>query len=262
MPPDPRRFGMSEPKPFDNLGYQFENPDLLREALTHASSSSSRGDSNERQEFLGDAVLGFVVCEYLFHTYPRLAEGELTKIKSAVVSRRTCAKVSRRADFAKMLTLGKGMTHGVGLPNSIAAAVFESLIAAIYLDGGMAPARVFILHHLTSEIQEAEASSHQRNFKSVLQHFAQKHLAHTPHYHLIDERGPDHVKEFCICAGFGDKRFDAAWAASKKEAEQQAALQAMVALGIAHMTDRGEIEIYPEEEHEHRAAAFIGQTDA
>jgi len=115
------------------LDYRFNDGALLREALTHASSAGSRLQSNERMEFLGDAILGFVVCDYLYNHYTDLLEGELTKIKSTVVSRRTCAKVSERIQLTEMLNLGKGMEGRQHVPHSVAAAVFESVVAAIAL---------------------------------------------------------------------------------------------------------------------------------
>ena len=113
------------------LGYRFRDEKILTEALTHASSADHRKESNERMEFLGDAILGFVVCEYLFKTYPDLLEGELTKIKSAVVSGKICAKISRDIDLVSMLSLGKGMSGRPVLPPSVTAAVLESIIAAL-----------------------------------------------------------------------------------------------------------------------------------
>lgn len=225
----------------EKLGYRFKDPALLDEALTHASSADHRLRSNERMEFLGDSVLGYVVCDYLFRTFPELLEGELTKIKSAVVSRRVCAKISKQLALAEMLTLGKGMSARKDLPSSIAAAVFESVIAAIYLDGGVRPAKRFILKHVKPFIHEAAESTHHRNFKSVLQQFAQKVLPENPVYHLLDEKGPDHAKCFHVSVELDGRQHDPAWANSKKEAEQQAAYNALVALGIAETLDDGEI---------------------
>ena len=215
------------------LGYTFQNKSLLDEALTHASSAGSRLESNERMEFLGDAILGCVVCEYLYHAFPDLLEGDMTKIKSAVVSRRVCVKISKAIDLSGMLNLGKGMSGRPGLPSSVAAAVLESIIAAIYLDGGMDPARDFILRQLKPYIHEAEASAHQQNFKSVLQQIAQKHLPTNPTYVLLDAKGPDHAKAFEVCVQMNGRHFGSAWANSKKEAEQHAALQALVELELA-----------------------------
>lgn len=225
------------------LGYEFTDESLLNEALTHASSAGDRLQSNERMEFLGDAILGFVVCEYLYNHFPELLEGELTKIKSSVVSRRVCAQVSHEINLAGMLNLGKGMAQRDDLPHSIAAAVLESIIAAIYLDGGMEPVRQFILQHMTPHIDEAAASTHQHNFKSVLQQYAQKALPHNPAYLLLDEKGPDHAKAFQVCVDIGGRRFAPTWANSKKEAEQKAALEALKELGLAAIDADGRVDL-------------------
>lgn len=214
------------------LGYEFQNASLLNEALTHASIAGHRLESNERMEFLGDAILGAVVSDYLFRNYPTCLEGDLTKIKSAVVSRKSCARVSEALELQTMLSLGKGMAGREVLPSSIAAAVFESIIAAIYLDGGMEPAGEFILRHMTPIIQETAASAHQQNYKSLLQHHAQKSLPGNPIYVVLDEKGPDHSKCFEVCVEVSGRRFESAWAASKKEAEQKAAQLALRDLGV------------------------------
>lgn len=223
------------------LGYRFQNPALLTEALTHASSAGHRLQSNERLEFLGDAVLGFVVCEYLYNNFPEMLEGDLTKIKSAVVSRRICAKISKDINLADMLNLGKGMSGRPGLPSSVAAAVFESVVAAIYLDGGMEPARTFILEQMKPYIHDAGESAHQSNFKSVLQQYAQKHLPCNPCYILLDEKGPDHAKCFEVCVEIDGRRFSSAWANSKKEAEQKAALLALSELELCDIDENDRV---------------------
>jgi len=225
------------------LGYLFRDADLLREALTHASSADHRLKSNERLEFLGDAILGYVVCEELYRTYPGLLEGDLTKIKSAVVSRRVCAKVTRSIRLEELLNLGKGMSSRPGLPPSVAAAVFESIIAAIYLDGGMDPARDFIVRHLRPYIEAAANSEHQQNFKSVLQQLAQRCLEHPVTYVLLDAKGPDHAKAFEVCVEINGRRFAPAWANNKKQAEQAAALAALRGLGLAVDRDGGEAHL-------------------
>ncbi len=223
------------------LGYTFKDKHLLQEALTHASSAGHRLESNERMEFLGDAILNYAVCEYLFRNYPEMLEGDMTKIKSAVVSRKVCAKVSHTIDLSSMLNLGKGISNHATLPGSIAAAVLESMIAAIYLDGGIRPARRFILKHMKPFIEEAAASSHQHNFKSVLQQFAQKYLPNNPAYVYLDEKGPDHSKCFEVCVELNDRQYPSAWANSKKDAEQQAALHALCGLGLATIGPDGHI---------------------
>jgi len=225
------------------LGYRFKDAAILTEALTHASFAGDRLQSNERMEFLGDAILGFVVCEYLFSTYPDLLEGDLTKIKSAVVSRRVCAEISESNNMAEMLSLGKGMAGRPDLPSSVAAAVLESLIAAIYLDGGIDEARKFILRFTKPFIDEAADSTHQQNFKSVLQQYAQKHLPTNPTYVLMDEKGPDHCKCFEVCVEVEGRRSSPAWANSKKQAEQDAALNALKELGLATVHEDGRITL-------------------
>ena len=134
----------------DVLGYTFNDPQHLDNALIHASGADNRLESNERLEFLGDAILGLVVCDLLFHRFPDFLEGELTRIKSVVVSRRTCAEISQRLGLDRFVHLGKGMTVQATVPSSVMADLFESLIAAIYLDGGLDPARAFILQHVDS----------------------------------------------------------------------------------------------------------------
>jgi len=229
------------------LGYTFNNPDLLESALTHASVAGTRLDSNERMEFLGDAILGFVVCEHIYHAYPELLEGELTKIKSAVVSRHTCAKISRKLELCSLLTLGKGMHSRQALPKSISAAVLESVIAAIYADGGLEPTKEFILRVTGPFIEEAAGSSHQQNFKSVLQQFAQRHLPRNPCYTMLDEKGPDHAKSFEVCVDIDGRRFPSSWAASKKEAEQVAARHALIELGVLQRKADGKLHVVDDE---------------
>lgn len=226
---------------FEAIGYRFKDDKVLCEAMTHASSAGHRLESNERLEFLGDAILGYVVSEYLFEAFPQWLEGDLTKIKSAVVSRRACATVSKKLGLIKLLTLGKGMSNRPSVPASVQAAVLESIIAAIYLDGGMRPAKRFILRHMKPLIEVAAASSHQENFKSVLQQYAQRNLPCNPSYMLLDEKGPDHSKAFEVCVEIDGRRFSSAWANSKKEAEQNAALIALQELEVASQDEDGHI---------------------
>jgi ribonuclease-3 len=208
------------------IGYRFHNPNFLLEALTHASSANHRLASNERLEFLGDAILGAVVCELLFRNYPDCQEGELTRIKSIVVSRRTCAKLSQALGLDEFLLMGKGMGSHDQPPPSVMADVFESLIGAIFLDGGMEAARQFIVRQI-----EAAAEGHGGiNYKSSLQQIAQRDFGETPTYLLLDEKGPDHSKCFKITALIGRQRYAPAWGRNKKEAEQRAAMNALCQL--------------------------------
>jgi len=209
------------------IGYRFKNKDLLVAALTHASGAEHRLTSNERLEFLGDAILGAVVCELLYHRYPEYLEGDLTKLKSIVVSRQTCAKVSDALGMEKFLILGKGMTTHPSVPPSLLADVIEALIAAIYLDGGDAPARRFIEKFIGPEVALAAEGELGSNYKSLLQQLAQREYGTTPSYQLLDEKGPDHSKCFKIAAQIGNSRYQPAWGRNKKEAEQRAARNAL-----------------------------------
>jgi ribonuclease III len=211
----------------DVLGYTFRNPAFLRSALTHASGADHRLASNERLEFLGDAILGAIVCELLYLKYPEYLEGELTRVKSVVVSRRTCAKISARLGFDEFLILGKGMGSQDQTPSSVLADVFESLVGAIYLDGGMEAAKRFIVKHIEAEIDETVEGHMGTNHKSNLQQVAQRQFGETPTYLLLDEKGPDHSKCFKIAASIGKHRYPPAWGRNKKDAEQRAALNAL-----------------------------------
>jgi ribonuclease-3 len=209
------------------IGYQFRQPDLLRGALTHASGANTRLNSNERLEFLGDAVLGLVTCEQLFQRFPDYQEGDLTKIKSVVVSRRTCARISRQLNLGDYLFMGKGMHAHTVVPASLLADVYESLVAAIYLDGGLEVAREFILKYLAPEIEQVAEGAYGGNFKSVLQQKAQSKFGSTPQYVVLDEKGPDHSKCFKVAAQIGRHTYVGAWGRNKKEAEQKAAMNAL-----------------------------------
>src|SRR3954463_14501762 len=229
--PDPRGRDRAGGDPLqlceEVLGYRFKDPMYLREALTHASGANHRLVSNERLEFLGDSILGAIVCELLFRKYPEYLEGDLTRIKSVVVSRQICAKISRKLGFDEFLVLGKGMGSQDETPPSVLADVFESLIGAIYLDGGMEAAKRFIVHHIEAEIDLAVGGHGGVNYKSNLQQVSQRQFGETPTYMLLDEKGPDHSKCFKISAQIGRQRYAPAWGRNKKDAEQRAAMNAL-----------------------------------
>lgn len=212
------------------LGYTFRNQLLLVNCLTHASGARHRLESNERLEFLGDSILGMIVCEMLYRKFPEYTEGELTRIKSILVSRSTCAKLSLQMGCERFLFVGKGLRTSERVPESVVAAALESLIAGIYLDGGLEPARIFVERLMEPEIDLATELEHGRNFKSLLQQYAQKCLGETPIYKLLDERGPDHSKWFKVTASIGSMLYIPAWGANKKEAEQRAAHNALYEL--------------------------------
>ena len=209
------------------LGYHFKSLRNLEQGLTHSSIARTRLDSNERMEFLGDAIMGAVVCEHLYLTYPDLEEGEMTRIKSAVVSRHTCAKVAQHLMLGRYILLGKGLSARDHIPGSILAGVYESVIASIFLDGGFDAAKEFLVSTLADEVARTAKSAHAENYKSMLQQMAQKLLGHTPIYRTVDEKGPDHSKCFQIAASVGQRKFPGAWGPSKKEAEQNAAKRAI-----------------------------------
>lgn len=225
------------------LGHEFRDPSLLDLALRHASISDSRLDSNERLEFLGDAVLGMIVCERIFRRFPNYLEGEMTKIKSLAVSRRVCAKIAIELGLDKLIVVGKGMLTQSRLPPSLAAAVLESVIAAVYLDGGMDSVRAFLEPLLDPLLDEAVRSGHQHNFKSVLQQHAQRTLGSSPNYRILDEKGPDHAKAFQIAVELDGTRYEPCWGQSKKLAEQHAALNALTEMGLIEENDNGQARL-------------------
>ena len=212
------------------IEYQFQDESLLLSALTHASGASHRLASNERLEFLGDAVLGLTVCQWLYEEYPEYNEGDLTKIKSAVVSRRSCGKVACTLGLDRCLIVGRGVTRNRSFPRSLVSDVFESVVAAIYLDGGTEVVRQRLKKWLEDEVRSAVESQGAGNYKSSLQQYAQRELSSTPVYRLIRESGPDHRKSFLIAAVIGERQFTAAWGSNKKDAEQRAASNALAEL--------------------------------
>ncbi len=214
------------------LQYTFNSSALLKESLTHASIAETRLHSNERMEFLGDAVLDLIVCEALYKKFPEFLEGDLTKIKSAVVSRRTCAEVSKETGLIDLLIIGKGISSREHMPSSLAAAVYESIVAAIYLDGGFDKVKEYVLRTMTPKIESIASNTHQQNYKAVLQQHAQQAMGATPQYELLDEKGPDHSKCFEVCVCVDGRRFTSAWGPNKKMAEQKAALLALEELGV------------------------------
>ena len=212
------------------IGYRFRDQSLLLSALTHASGAVRRLESNERLEFLGDAVLGLTVCQWLFEEYPEYDEGDLTKIKSSVVSRRSCARVACRLQLDQCLIVGRGVTRSRSFPKSLVSDVFEAIVAALYLDGGPEVVRDRLKNWLAEEVGHAVETQGSSNFKSALQQFAQRELSDTPVYRLVRESGPDHRKSFLMAAAIGDRTFSPAWGTNKKDAEQRSAANALAEL--------------------------------
>lgn len=212
------------------LSYTFSDLALLVRCLTHASASRTRLDSNERLEFLGDAILGAVVCEMLYELFPESSEGELTRIKSVVVSRSTCARIVQEMHLQQYLILGKGIVTHAQIPTSILATAFEALIGGIYLDGGHEASRDFIRRVIIADVSAAADSAIGVNYKSLFQQRTQRTFGETPLYQVLEERGPDHSKCFKVGAIVGSRQFPPAWGSSKKVAEQRAAHNALADL--------------------------------
>ncbi len=209
------------------LEYEFREPSLLVAALTHASGAQHRLASNERLEFLGDAILGFIVCETLYRIFPDSLEGDLTRIKSVVVSRETCSRISDQLQLIDFLIVGKGLSVNKPVPTSVLSDLFESLVAAIYLDGGLEPVRILVARFIEPEIVKVASGEQGLNHKSLLQQLAQRDFGVTPTYEVIEETGPDHSKSFHVSAQIGGRSYSPAWGRNKKEAEQRAALNAL-----------------------------------
>ncbi|MHC4175349.1 MAG: ribonuclease III [Planctomycetota bacterium] len=224
------------------IGYEFSDKKLLAKAFTHSSAVDNRVLSNERLEFLGDSVLAVVICQTLFERFPSYLEGDLTKIKSMIVSRGTCAKVSKQLGLQKFLKVGKGMVSSRALSGSLAAGVIETAIGAIYIDGGFEAAHSFVLRVFGSLIDRADAQQAQGNYKSLLQQHAQEKFNVTPVYMLLDEKGPDHNKCFELGVVVDNQHFTSAWGTNKKEAEQKAAFNALVELDVLEKPDEEDDE--------------------
>ncbi|MAM31752.1 MAG: ribonuclease III [Actinomycetota bacterium] len=209
----------------ERLGYHFVEPGLLVHALTHRSWCAEHpGDeSNERLEFLGDAVLGVVVTDHLFSAFPDLPEGQLAKARAAVVSSTTLAEVGRELGVGLDLRLGKGEDASGGREKaSILADAVEAVLGAMYLDGGVEPVRRLVLEQLSERIDQAAERPGDKDYKTRLQEVA-AHDGFTPPVYALTESGPDHHKRFHATVAVGGERLGAGTGTSKKEAEQKAA---------------------------------------
>jgi ribonuclease III len=215
-----------------NIQYTFLHPELLREAVTHKSYLNEVRDpeekDNERLEFLGDSVLDLAVSENLSAAYPASPEGELSKMKSRIVSERALARVSRKLELGRFLILGKGeeMTGGREKPSLLADAL-EAVIAAIYRDGGFEPARKFILEAFSEEFESLALGKGGVDYKTELQEYCQREYDTLPRYQVLSESGPDHAKIFEVQINILSEKAGIGTGRSKKEAEQQAAKKAL-----------------------------------
>jgi ribonuclease-3 len=214
------------------LGYRFRDSSLAVQALTHSSAKDKDLPCNERLEFLGDAILGHIISEYLFQQFPRSEEGDLSTMKSIIVSAKTLSDKARDLELEKVVILGRGLTEKRSLPRSILCNAFEALVAALYLDGGMEVARDFVLSSLRVKVDEILKDEHEKNYKSLLQDFAQRRMATIPAYRVTKEFGPDHKKMFQVVVELDGTEYGPALGTNKKEAEQRAAKLALQTLGL------------------------------
>ncbi len=214
------------------IGYQFKNPDLLQTALTHtsyANESRTKIEHNERFEFLGDSVLQLVSADYLFHAYKGRDEGDLTRIRSSLVSEKALFQFAQEINLGAYVLLGKGESRGGGRERpSILSDAFEALIAAIYLDAGLEQARKFILHFIHHGSRAAI------DYKTKLQEIVQQNPEEQLHYVLEQETGPDHAKHFVVAVHLNSNCVARGEGKSKKAAEQQAAREALKLMGVVH----------------------------
>ncbi len=219
------------------LGVTFSDYKLLHQALIHTSyANETKGTNvrhNERLEFLGDAVLDLIISSYLFSQCPHLPEGELTKARAQVVCEQTLAKRALELGIGEYLLLGKGEALSGGRERiSILADAFEAIIGAVYLDAGFKSAAKYVLNQLKAELKLVERGDYLKDYKTWLQEVVQKNNDSKIVYEVISERGPDHDKSFEVAVFVNTERMGSGWGKSKKEAEQQAAKQALVKLGI------------------------------
>lgn len=214
------------------LQYVFKDAAYLSMALVHSSAKEEGLRCNERMEFLGDAVLGMIVSDHLYATHPEFEEGDLSSIKSVVVSCQSLAQRAREIGLGDFILLGKGITQRKVIPESVLCNTFEALVAAIYLDGGVEPVRTFVLRMLMPAVAEVLANKHERNYKSILQHYTQKELSSVPVYRVVKETGPDHEKSFGVVVAVNGEEYGPGAGRTKKDAEQQAAKLALVSLGL------------------------------
>ncbi len=219
------------------IGYRFRDQSVLTKALKHRSyvyaQDQSGVQSNERLEFLGDAVLDLIVSDYLYSEYPRRREGRLTQLRSSLVNKITLAEQAKKINLGRYLLLSDGEARSGGRRrSSILADAFESIIGAIYVDGGVEPARKFIAKTLLKDLDLYDISHHWMNYKSVLLEFTQGEGKGQPRYRVESENGPDHRKVFTVDVSIGDTSTGKGTGTSKKDAEQNAARDAAQRLNL------------------------------
>jgi ribonuclease-3 len=214
------------------IGYRFRSANLLRQALTHKSSvSPENGDvllSNERLEFLGDAVLNCLVTEHLYHTYPERQEGQLSKIKSLIVSRKILGEIAHEFDIGPYIIFGASEEKTGGKDRmSILSNTFEALLGAVFLDGGYKPSGRFLKRFLFDRIDEILEDERHVNYKSLILELSQRDGFGMPRYTTVGATGPDHAKEFTVRVEIGGMMLGEGTGSNKKIAQQAAAQNAL-----------------------------------
>ena len=212
-----------------NIGYTFKNKNLLKNALTHTSYAyENHVDSNEKLEFLGDSILEFISSKYLYATYPKLKEGEMTKFRATIVCEDSLYKIAKKHNFSDFLFLGKSeLASHQEVRKAIMADSVEAIIAAIYFDAGLEEAERFIIENLKKEAEIASKSVGQKDYKTVLQEKLQEHGVVNIKYEIIKEEGPDHDKLFTAKVSLNGKDLAIGEGKSKKLAEMEAAKNAL-----------------------------------
>jgi len=208
-------------------GHTFEDLALLEKALTHASTHAEQ--DNERLEFLGDAALDLIVAEELFARRPTLSEGAMTEIKAVVVSRPTLSAVARELGLERLAHLGPGLRDRA-LPASVLANLYEALLGAVFIDGGLVAARRVVFATLGEALERATREYGSQNPKQRLQQLSQARWATLPHYELLESLGSAHAKAFRMQVAIGEARFPSAWGRTRKEAQRWAAFEALLVL--------------------------------
>ena len=212
------------------LEHRFTNQELLERALTHKSTATD-GRDNEQLEFLGDSVLGFLVSDSLVGRHPGYPEGRLSKLKAHLVSATHLHDVARRLQLGEHLVLGRGEEMSGGREKkALLANALEALIAALYLDGGIEPARRFVNRYIIGDSYPLDDALQVTDYKSALQEVAQALKLPQPRYSIIEERGPEHAKTFLVEVRLGSAWFSRAEGLSKKSAGQKAAQKVLVQL--------------------------------
>lgn len=233
---------MTKPRPVSalarHLDLSFSNPELLQQAVYHRSYLNEAGhdvESNERMEFLGDAVLGIIVSDKLYRDYPALSEGHLSQLRALLVRWDALATAAERINLGDYLVLGRGeeLSGGRKRPSNLAGA-FEALIGAAYLDGGITKARKLTLKLLKPDFEEIAARGVTADSKSELQHLTQTRWHEIPQYRLISSEGPDHAKLFTVEVAVGDQVLGEGQGRNKKQAELNAARQALETLAATN----------------------------